>query len=330
MKKLLLLTAVIFSISTTFAQRKPNDKYYTVRFKEKRYPLKPLPKEFKTYSSKITGETRLDKFSLRGEYLKIKGLQKNNQSPNLLVLVKLPMEGFGYSKDLKKKEYKRDDGTKYYRYYYRISYEYGIKYRLINTKNDNVIDEKYFDMGDTKDMPESSSYSAAYEYWKNNRTKKVREIERSIVRGALRQIKERIESNHCLVDVTRATDLGTVKGKGTRLPDVKETYEIAKKAVEAYKKGGKDAAKPQLEDALKRWTKILEEVDLKSKKSRVNYRMARMLYYNCAFFYYLLDDFDNSHKYADECVKIKGVRYKANRIKSWADDKKARHQANGL
>ena len=328
----LTLFITLLMVSATFAQRKPNDKYYSISFKEKQYPLKPLPKEIKTYASKIGGYTRLDKVRLRTKYLRMPTLEIDNENPHITIRVKLPGYGFRAKTQIKQKEYKNDKTkVKYYRYYVLQEYNYTVEYMVYKTKNDELLAEGTFVDSGSKNFEERKSRKEAYQVYTNAvKGGHNRRLEENAIKVTLTKVKKAFESDFLLVDKSKSLGLGDVKGDGDRLPDIKKAYKLAKEGIEAYSSGGKKGAEAKLNEAIEIWKKALTESDLKKRKSRINYRMTRMINYNLAFAYYLLDDFSNAKKYAEDCKKLKGIRYRAGSIIRMSNQKEKRYKANSI
>lgn len=328
MKKLLLYTFLLLLTTAAFAQKKPNDKYFKVSLTEKRYPLKPLPKEVKKYKVNVSGSSRLDVEMLRVKYFKFDALQKDDASPDVTLRVKL--SGMRHTTEISRSEKKRKDGSKYYYYGLTAKYHYTVQYSVILNKTDEVIDEQEFVKEDSDWVTGGYTPKEVKKDWKNMRSKHLYKIEKKLLKKMLPKIQDRFKSNFLISNITRPIVLGNVKGKGERLPDAKQAFDMAKTAIATYSKEGKKDAEGKLNEAIGVWEKALEEADLKKKKARVNYRIARMLNYNCALAYYLLDDFVNCQKYIDACVQLKGIRRRAKKLKRWAEDKEKRFKVNGL
>ena len=326
---LLAFIATLFFSDLSFGQRKPNDKYYSTSFTEKQYPLKPLPSDITTYSSKIKGYTKLDKERLRIKYLKMSGLKIDNEAPHITLSVKLPEFGFRTKTEVKQKEYEDSKTkTKYYRYYVVQKYRYSVEYIVYKTKNDEMLAEGTFVDSKEKNFSERRTRKAAYEvYTKAAEGGHNKRLEEVAIKNTLTQVKEAFESDFLVVDKDRGLGLGNVKGDGERLPDMKKAFELAKEGIKAL---NQESGQKNLQEAIQIWKKALPESDLKKRKARINYRMTRMIYYNMAFAYYLLNDLSNARKYALECKKLKGIRYRADIIIKKSDEKEKRYKVNNI
>ncbi|OJJ22003.1 hypothetical protein BKI52_08155 [marine bacterium AO1-C] len=331
MKYLPLFLAFVFATSLSFAQRKPNDQYVPVKFKEIQYPLNPLSDEIKTYTAVLEGRMSYDEAKLSNLII-IKSLKRDNENPDLTIRVKVPDEGFKPKVEVKKREETKKGKVVRTYYYVHVSEVYNARYTFYNTKTDKVIAEGNIFASVQKDFKETRTKRAAMQDYKNAVEKNnfLMNFEKKMLFKVLKKNYNQLRSHFEKMSVERDLGVGKVKGKGDRLPDVQKAYKLANEAIEAFKMKGKEAFTKKLNESIDIWKKALTESDLKKRKSRVNDRITRMLNYNLSLAYYLLNDLTNSRKFAQECKKIKGVRYRANEIIKLCKDKEKRYKANNI
>ncbi|HAS46382.1 MAG TPA: hypothetical protein DCS93_38230 [Microscillaceae bacterium] len=331
MKYLPLFLAFVLTTSISFAQRKPNDQYVPVKFKEIQYPLQAFPGDLKTFKvvienahSSVVSAPKRDALLIANDQLKM-----DEENPDITLKINIPKGGLNIQKELKKRKKTRQGKVVGTAYYVEASYTFIVNYEFHNNRtNQTLLKGKTFDSA-KEEIRESGTSKGA---WKNYKTAgmkgPIRQWRGKALRSTFKQITNDFNSNFRKIEVERSLGVGKVKGKGDRLPDVQNAYDLTNEAIDALNEKKTETSTTKLKEAIKIWKKALTESNVKKRKARVNDRITRMLHYNLALGHYLLHDLTNCRKFAAESKKIRGIRHRAYALEKLADDKEKRYKIN--
>lgn len=329
---LLALTILLLTTNQIFAQS-VDTKNVRVTYKQK--PLKPLPKDIKTYSTMIRSGYIMfdDEAALERNYLqKLEGYQHVTQGGDLMILV--TFRGL----DIINREVKNDESKEKgkFNFRYNITYTFPMKYEIYNQSTGEVIEEREIsgmhqeiqaDFGKNNEFATEEQLVAGFKEQKNDF---FINLENRKAEEFLKEVRNSLQNNYAYPTKTYTLKVGY--GKSRKLD---YTYQENAKnyAVRAYQlmNKGEDPLR-DFQKAIEIWKEELESLDLNDKNARVNRKIGRWLHYNLAMAYTWMDDYESAENHLLELELVERQGLMANvdesELKRFIEDRKQRYNAN--
>ena len=156
-------------------------------------------------------------------------------------------------------------------------------------------------------------------------------LEKASVISTLDKVGSFINSEYGFARITKSTKVGYVKNKKGEYDDLEEAKDFAVSGYQASVDDNDEAAKSDVEQAVKVWEKALNESDLEDRKARIDEKVTTMIHFNLLVAYMYLNNFDACQKTFDALDKLK-LSYTEKQVvedlKAQFDDIKKRHEIN--
>ena len=272
----------------------------------KPYLRKPrAPKERKIYAKEL----------LASSYLKLYGFNNSNDNS-----IKYIVTLYGYDNagiEIKKKERSRTkDGktTKYYEYWYKMSYRHPMSVKVLLPDGKVLLNETI------EEFNEYSAYkSKRYESKGELATKTLSErktLDEKIIAKNLKKINEMVNDKYGFPNIERKATVYTVKSKKAPYPDYTMAFNEASSGYKLLTEN-KDKAIEKITKAVKLWNEALEESEPDYKKARINLDVTIITFFNLAEAYIWLDDFEKANVQLNKVSLLKLSKREQKRIDNY-------------
>lgn len=299
-------------------------------------PLKPLPKDIKTYYSEIKSAflspQKNDMY--REKYLKLSGYQQTARNEDLTITVEFERMNISEEEIVSTWNPKRPDDPRYF--YYKISYTLPHRFS-VTTRDGNEIyyDEGacgqtyHYEFGRRDKFVREKDLHEAYQ---KQRTKSSQDKEENAIKTVLKKIQTLITDEMAFVNKSSRFHVAIAKGKHD-YSDLKDALGHMEEGLGAIsRRVAEEEANTHFRKAINIWKNALKESNLNNKKSRINAHVTSRLYYNCALAYMWMNDFENAIYYANLSEQNKiGFSFRGVwnvPIRSMIRDRKRRFEAN--
>lgn len=252
------------------------------------------------------------------------------QSAGYPVKITLTWEGFEKG-TIKEEKQGTGAATKYrfvimYRHPVSCKAEFPGKGIVLNEKIQNTEEFRFFRTQEFKTRGEFQLW------WLDNEEKFWQERQDQAILDNVSGINTFLNDKFGYVEMTRKTDLFTIKSKDFDYSDYQKAFQAAQDGMSKIQYKDKQAeVKLKLQEAADIYNKALAESDLNNRKARIDKHVTAATYVNLAEVYVWLGDWSNAEitigkaenidigKYNRECRELKGI----------LADRKIRAQANG-
>ena len=281
-----------------------------------RMPDNPLDPSYATYSAEIEARfggiatTGYTETNLIDQYLILSGYKKVNREGDIEIEASVgDFNVFGERRISQRHKNKDKDGkeTTTYTYAIEVKYTLPISFKMVDKKGATLEDEYIYAWTDERTYTTSyyKSISDVDNHWRSNRTSKMSELQRTMVRDGFIKMYDIINNRY-----------------GYRLMKENVKFEmIGKKKHPKYAEYEKAVATIKSAFAMMRADKGLEEIKNKIKpalafynaegiairpKTKDDTKLKHLNLYNQALAYYWVEDFDQATQFANEILKFSG------------------------
>ena len=313
MKSLTLLISFLWLNQVLFAQAVTIDNV-PVPVQYYRMPDEPLDPAFTTYSSDIEARfgglssTGYTETSLIDEFLYLSGYKKVNREGDIEIEASIgDFNVFGERMISNKTKHKDKDGKETTKYTYAKEIKYSLPISLkVADKNGNTLEDEYiFSWSDEKTYTTTyyNSINDLDNHWRSNRTIKLQELQRNMVRegfGTMANIINNKYGYRLMKENTKFEMIG--KKKHPKYQEYEEALETIKSAFTSMSadKGLSDI-KTKIKPSLDFYN--AEGIACKTK-TKDDVKLKHINLYNQALAYYWVEDFEQATQYAKEILKF--------------------------
>lgn len=310
-KNILLIFALVLSLSTLFAQKA---KKFDVKFNYLRYADQPLPLWVKTYATKVKSSSG---YVILGEAeentLALQGFEESEKFEDADVQVKFTIDGIKLRSDIKEKTRTEEKDKKEYEvteYYYSIVAKPVGNYK-ITLKNKQKVEAHFFSSDDFKYTLNSNMYSRkadAVRAYNKSKESLLMETAEAAVKRIISHLANNANMDYGYYYYNSWVKISTGKDKKSDYSDLNTLVDRFKQAVEHYDKKEYEEYNQIAVECVSSWEKALSEFkpnDKKaSKKGRINKKIADRLNYNIAAAYLYMNEFDKAILFTEKGLVI--------------------------
>ena len=294
-QNLILIISMLFTALSVSAQKKTSSDYIDATVTYSRLPLKPLDPSIKTYNSvvKVTGgDIREEPSDLAKEYLRIGGLEKTSENPDITFKVALK----GYEVESKKAVEKV--GLKNVSSYVMVIKSlYPMRLEVLDKSGKEIYTETISENSKSYDYELPTAHAtpnAAEKEYDNSPKEYKKNAEAKITVLLFNKVKELLESNYSVTPIKKVIKIGLASGKGHDFADITKAKAKMTAAFTAYNAENFVEADKNFAEAIEIYKKAIKETNLEDDKARVGRRVAAMLHYNIAVCYTFTKDYKNA------------------------------------
>lgn len=289
---ILVLFIALFSFSG-FAQKPKKESIGKYSFVQQ--PLRNFPADFKKYL--LSAETQwndpyrkdqmYDQFFIAG-YEKV----RSGDHQFKIKIIEYPLRTSNKKLETSTTTTKKDGvERKVTKYYYSYMVQYKIRVEILDAAQNSLYSQSY-DLGGSRSTSEYSTSNEAYKQYSADISK----LRGSILNSAIQQAAKDIDNQYGYPIMSYNLYAYNVKPKKYDYPEYTKAIASLKAAMAAVSgnENNTEAAKAKCVDLHKDMEKAAVAADLKSKKARINAKVAAATYYNMGIAYLLEKDFDNA------------------------------------
>ncbi len=294
-KNFILAISMFFTVLNVSAQKKTSSDYSDATVTYSRLPLKPLDPSIKTYNSIVKvvgGDIREEPNDLAKEYLRIGGLEKSAENPDITFKVVLK----GYEVESKKAVEKVGLGNAI-TYAMTIKSLYPMRLEVLDKSGKEIYTETISENSKSYDYVLPNTYptaSAAEKEYDNSPKEYKKNAEAKITTLLFNKVKELLESTYSVTPIKKVFKIGVASGKGHDFADITKAKTKMTTAFTAYNAENFAEADKNFVEAIEIYKKAVKETNLEDDKARVGRRVAAMLHYNLALCYTFTKDYKNA------------------------------------
>lgn len=338
MKQSTLILGLLLSFSSLFGQ---NLNFETFYIKTLRYPLKPLPKEVKTYSIEFDKGKLKETNGILGlvnKYLQLDGYTKMDSGADVTIYLKFNRFIVEEKKLITQTSTNKVDGkdVKVNTYFYEIPWSLSFHFKFINNHTGNALEEINGNIRQSFDFPvlPQSSKALLQKQYAAKGADELRDREKNAIKLSFQQVYDSISNKFGYKWVGETVGIGYPKNKKGKYDDLEQAMNIMKAVIQTADSKEHyltDEFKIQINQAVEIWKKALTEFS-SDKKARINQNVTDLINYNLAYANFWLQDYEQCAQYLTllEAPKKYNVKLKALNLEGMMKDKKQRLLANNL
>ena len=313
----LWLTPVCLSQTVTIANESAPVEYY-------RMPDEPLDPSYTTYSSDVEARygglamTGYSETSLVDQYLVLSGYKKVSRDGDVEIEASIgDFNVHGERRDVRRTKRKEKDGKEVVKLTYAIEIRYAlpISVKVTDKKGNTLVDENIFSWSDDRIYTTSyyNSLSELDSYWRINRTSRLSDLQRDMVKEGFNKIYDLINNKYgyrLMNENAKFEAIGKKKHPGyDKYQSAVETIKEAFKTMKADK--GLGEIKNKVKPALAFYN---TEGQACGTRTKDDIKLKHINLYNQALAYYWLEEFDLATQFALEIQKFAGKDKDAKRL----------------
>ncbi|MBN2612240.1 MAG: hypothetical protein JXB00_11835 [Bacteroidales bacterium] len=330
MKKIIgVFIVTVFCLSFGYSQNP--DKNSVGKYNYIRLPLKPLPKEYKSYVVEVStasGDKYIRDIIMGG--INVAGFQKSaDGSFDFKVFIdEYPYETTKPEQKTSVKKYTKDGVEKTETYYYYVwSSSYKIKAVLYNQTNEPVYN-KEFDLGGNHSTGEKGNPSDAYKEYGNM----LGSNKQNAMKNGIGNLNSDLNNLYGYYPSWFTPDIYTIKAKKFDYSDFDQAFTLANEACQIVigDENAVDAARGKFEEAIAIWNKALAEFNPEVKKARVDKDVAFAATFNIAISQLLMKQYNECVVTVEKCRELKKSGGGILELKNLAEDMQKRAAANAI
>lgn len=304
----LFLSFIIILVAIPGIAQKTKTKGVTFNYMH--YPKSPLPLNIKTYSVETSNtSTRMKIGSDReSQYLVLQGFKQVETSEADVRLV-FELYGIQTNVDIKeeeKTEKVNDKEVKVKYYYYQIISSISGKFTITDKLGSSIYENKFSGSKYQNVLKSGLFKTKADAQAEFNKKKKnlINLSDNNAVDNALTSIKNHMDNEYAYFMTSMNESVATGKGKKYDYSDLDEAQEKFLLAVDYFNNRDTADYAKVANECITIWEKALEELDPKSKKTRISKKNGDWFYRNIATAYLYLEEFDKAIEAMNKAFEI--------------------------
>lgn len=329
MKKSILivysLLILLFPFNNLYGQ-KPNTK--NIRLKYVQPPSKPLKENVKLYYSEIINNAANFSISPENEKkrLKLEGYERALSIDESDVHFKFTIAGASYEATVEKVTYqdKVNDST----YVDKTGGKYVITAYLSNSvyvrdlKNDKLLASG---AGKSAEKTYTSrlygSYNDAVQDANEEKTKHAKVLYKELFDGRISYFNSTINNDYGFPLKTLKCAIARGKGKKHDYTDLQNAFELFSGSIEHYNNNGlSEEVIEGMNSCIDTWNQAIQEYQPGSKKARIGDKNIGYLYFNIAYAYFVLNEWDYVYDFLSKAKETKALKYQAEIFEETVED----------
>ena len=294
-KDFILAVSMLFVVLNVSAQKKTSSDYTDATVTYSRLPLKPLDPSIKTYNSIVKvvgGDIREEPNDLAKEYLRIGGLEKTSENPD--ITFKITLKGY----ELESKKAVEKVGLRNVSSYVMVLKSlYPMRLEVLDKSGKEIYTETISENSKSYDYELPTAHTtpgAAEKEYENSPKEYKKNAEAKITPLLFNKVKELLEGNYSVTSIKKVVKIGVASGKGHDFADITKAKTKVTAAFAAYNAENFAEADKNFAEAVEIYKKAVKEANLEDDKARVGRRVAAMLHYNLALCYTFMKDYKNA------------------------------------
>lgn len=306
------------------------EKAFLEEEKPTKQPYPPKPVQQRIWYPKVhnTGV-------LASKYIKLDGYEKGETNP---VTINMRLSGTELGTEVikeEKKKQKQKDGSyvEVFEYYYQVQMKHPMGMTVTEPTGSVVYDEFLPATNNyvTYNSVKKTSRTELVNYWATAKYDQYDRWDQQLTENNLALLKAKLNSKFGYSEIKRSAVIYVGKGKKHGYNDYERAYtNMMTSLPKLNDDNGKEQAMEGIRSAVNEWETALQQINLNSRKARVNDKVASATYINLCEAYIWLNEFSKAENALNQVMSIDKSKYVSviPHYKNLLEDQRARYEAN--